>query len=291
VTFSGYSISGADAADYALRQPATSSANITAAWLTITASNQGKTYGFGGTSAALGTSAFTDSGLLGSDSVSSVTLSTNATTSTSGNYNAGTWTITPSAVHFSTGSSGNYSISYVSGTLTVTPAALTITANNQSRVYDQPNPPLTASYQGFVNGDTAASLTAPVTLSTPAVLASFAGSYKILVGGAASPNYAIRFVSGTLAIMPPTNPVVLGRIAFVTSLYHDLLLTSPGPADLFSWLQQLNMGRSELYVALAINQSPAHLAVLHAHHGVGISFAVALKHAEKAQQQAIQNAP
>src|SRR5208337_1227342 len=107
----------------------------------------------------------------------------------------------------------------------------------------------------------------------------------------ASPNYAIRFVSGTLAIMPPTDPVVLGRIAFVTSLYHDLLLTSPGPADLFSWLQQLYRGRPELYVASVINQSPAHLAVLHAHHGVGISFAVALKHAEKAQQQAIQNAP
>src|SRR5208337_4872261 len=89
VTFSGYSISGADAGDYALSQPASSSANITAAGLTITASNQSKTYGFGGTRAALGTSAFTDSGLLGSDSVSSVTLATNATLSGSSNYNAG----------------------------------------------------------------------------------------------------------------------------------------------------------------------------------------------------------
>ena len=290
VTFSGYSISGADAGDYALSQPASSSANITAAGLTITASNQSKTYGFGGTGAALGTNAFTDSGLLGSDSVSSVTLATNASLSGSSNYNAGTWTITPSAVHFSTGSSGNYSISYVSGRLTVKPAALTITAINQSRVYGQPNPPLTVYYQGFVNGDTPARLTAPVALSTPAVLASFAGSYPIFVGGAASPNYAIRFVSGTLAIMPPTDPVVLGRIAFVTSLYHDLLLTSPGSADLFSWLQQLNTGRSARQVASAIYQSPAHLAVLHAHHGVGISFAVALQRAEKAQQQAIQNA-
>ena len=140
----------------------------------------------------------------------------------------------------------NYTIGYVSGKLVVTPASLTITANNQSRVYGQPNPPLTVYYQGFVNGDTPASLTAPVALSTPAVPASFAGSYPIFVGGAASPNYAIRFVSGTLAIMPPTNPVVLGNIAFVTSLYRDLLLTSPGPADLFSWLQQLAAPRSAL---------------------------------------------
>ena len=41
--------------NYALSQPATSSADITAASLTVTASNQSKTYGFGGTSAALGT--------------------------------------------------------------------------------------------------------------------------------------------------------------------------------------------------------------------------------------------
>ena len=97
VTFSGYTISGADAADYALSQPASSTATITAAGLTITitASTQSKTYGFGGTSAALGTPAFTASGLLGSDSVSSVTLSTNATLSSSSNYNAGTWDITP----------------------------------------------------------------------------------------------------------------------------------------------------------------------------------------------------
>jgi len=175
----------------------------------------------------------------------------------------------------------------------VTPASLTITADNKSRVYGQPNPPLTVAsyhYQGFVNGDTSASLTAPVALSTPAVLASFAGSYAISVGGATSPNYAIHFVSGTLVITPPTDPVVLGRIAFVTSLYHDLLLlTSPGPADLFSWLQQLNTGRSELYVACAINRSPAHRAVLRLHHG-GISFAVALQRAVKAQQHAIKNA-
>jgi hypothetical protein len=106
----------------------------------------------------------------------------------------------------------------------------------------------------------------------------------------ASPNYVIRFVSGTLAIVPPTNPVVLADIAFVTSLYRDLLLRSPGPAELFSWLQQLNTGKSALHVASVINQSPEHRAVLRAHHGVGISFAVALKRAEKAQRQAIKNA-
>ena len=45
------------------------------------------------------------------------------------------------------------------GTLTVTPAGLTITADDQTKVYGAALPTLTASYSGFVNGDTAASLT------------------------------------------------------------------------------------------------------------------------------------
>ena len=50
-----------------------------------------------------------------------------------------------------------------SGSLTVTPASLTITADNQSKVYGATVPTLTAIYTGFVNGDTPASLTAQPT--------------------------------------------------------------------------------------------------------------------------------
>ena len=53
----------------------------------------------------------------------------------------------------------DYTISYVAGILTVTPTALTITADNQTKVYGAALPTLTASYSGFVNGDTAANLT------------------------------------------------------------------------------------------------------------------------------------
>ncbi len=156
VTFSGYSISGADAADYTLSQPASSTANITAAGLTITASNQSKTYGFGGTSASLGTTAFTTSGLLGGDSVTSATLSTNASTSTSGNYNAGTWTITPSAASGS--GLSNYSITYdnASTGVTIAAKALSITGlSGTDKVYDSTTADLvtgSASLSGIVSG-------------------------------------------------------------------------------------------------------------------------------------------
>ena len=58
------------------------------------------------------------------------------------------------------------------GHLTVTPAALTITANNQTKVYGAALPTLTASYTGFVNGDTSASLTTQPTLTTTATASS-----------------------------------------------------------------------------------------------------------------------
>jgi hypothetical protein len=80
----------------------------------------------------------------------------------------------------------------------VTPAPLRITADNKSKVAGQPVPTLTATYSGFVNGDTPANLTTPVTLST--YTGNVAGSYAIVPSGASSPNYNITFVNGTLTI-------------------------------------------------------------------------------------------
>ena len=84
----------------------------------------------------------------------------------------------------------------------VSKAPLTIKADNKSRPYGQPNPPLTATYTGFVNGDSAASLDSPVVLSTAANGGSPAGSYPITATGAADANYAISFVNGTLTVTP-----------------------------------------------------------------------------------------
>jgi MBG domain (YGX type) len=91
----------------------------------------------------------------------------------------------------------------------VTPAPLTITAVSQSKQAGQPNPTLTVSYTSFVQGDTSASLTSPPSVTTTATTASSAGSYPIMVSGAASPNYAIRYVDGTLTVTPEAAPVTV----------------------------------------------------------------------------------
>src|SRR5207245_8172808 len=111
------------------------SMTVNTAALTVTANNQTKTYGFGGTSASLGTSAFSSSGLQNSETIGSVTLTTNDTTSTSGNYKAGTFTITPSAATGGTFNPSNYTITYAAGALTVNAQSLTITASAQNKIY------------------------------------------------------------------------------------------------------------------------------------------------------------
>ncbi|MDX1951328.1 MAG: MBG domain-containing protein, partial [Verrucomicrobiota bacterium] len=83
-------------------------------------------------------------------------------------------------------------------------APLTITADNKGNVYASSFPPFTATYSGFVNGDTPASLTTPVQLSTTAIFTSPAGTYPITAAGATSPNYQITFVPGTFTITKRT---------------------------------------------------------------------------------------
>jgi gliding motility-associated-like protein len=93
----------------------------------------------------------------------------------------------------------------VDGSLTITTAALVITADNQTKIYGSANPTLTASYSGFVNGDTQASLTTPPTISTTAIDGSPVGSYPIKASGAIGTNYTISYIPGILTITPSSS--------------------------------------------------------------------------------------
>ena len=134
------------------------------------------------------------------DDVVTASLSTNATTSTSGNWNAGSWTITPSSA--AGADVADYSVSYAAGTLTVSPALLTVTASNESMTYGGTVPALTYIYTGLVNGDASASFSGA--LATIATSSSNVGGYSITVGTlAAAGNYTIgTFNAGTLTVNP-----------------------------------------------------------------------------------------
>ncbi len=71
-----------------------------------------------------------------------------------------------------------------------------------SKPYGAPIPTLTASFSGFVNGDTAASLTAQPVLGTTATQSSpvCVGGYSIIPVGAVDADYNFLYVDGALTI-------------------------------------------------------------------------------------------
>ena len=187
--------SGATDPDYAISYVA-GTLTVTTAPLTITAVNQTKVYG-----AALPTLTASYSGFVNGDRlVKLTTLPTLTTTATASSHVVGS----PYAITASGATDPDYAISYVAGTLTVTTAPLTITAVNQTKVYGAALPTLTASYSGFVNGDTSASLTTLPTLTTTATVGSHvSGSpYAITASEAADPDYNTQYVSGTMTVTP-----------------------------------------------------------------------------------------
>jgi hypothetical protein len=100
----------------------------------------------------------------------------------------------------------DYTIAYVPGTLTVTRATLTltVTANNASRQYSDPNPTFTYTITGFANGDPSSVVSGSPSLTTTATTTSPVGTYPITAaqGTLAAANYSFTLVNGTLSVTP-----------------------------------------------------------------------------------------
>jgi filamentous hemagglutinin family protein len=160
--------------------------------LSITANDFNRDYG-----SANPTLAATYSGFVLGQSAADLTGSLSLSTAATASSNVGNYTITPSGQ-----SSSNYAITYHNGTLTVDPKALSITANDFNRDYGSANPSLTASYSGFVLGQSAADLSGSLSLSTAATASSNVGTYAITPSGQSSSNYSITYHNGTLTVDP-----------------------------------------------------------------------------------------
>jgi hypothetical protein len=121
ITVSGIILSGADAGNYTLTQPALA-ANITRATITVTADNKSRTYG-----AANPAFTVTYNGFVGTDDtnvlVGAPALSTAANINSPANDSPYTITVTNGTL-----SATNYDFTFISGRLTITPAVVTVPA-------------------------------------------------------------------------------------------------------------------------------------------------------------------
>lgn len=112
------------------------------------------------------------------------------------------------------------------GVLTVTPRPITVTANNLSRVYGNPNPALTFAVggQGLVNGDQLTGALASAAGATTGV-----GSAAITQGTlAASANYALTFAPGVLTITPRPLTVAADNLTKLAGLPDPALTFTLG---------------------------------------------------------------
>jgi len=141
-------------------------------------------------------------GLLAGDMVG---LSTNGYIANFATPNVGmAITVTVSGLTLTGANAADYTLAPLAGlTADITPATLTVSAVNNSKTYGLPNPPLTASYSGFVNGEGPGVLIGTPGLSTGATVNSPPGPYDITVGAGtlSAANYVFNFINGTLTVV------------------------------------------------------------------------------------------
>lgn len=139
--------------------------------------------------------AVTFTGTAGICSVSGTTLSI---------ANAGVCTITASQ----SGNTNYAPATPVTRVINVNPATLTITASSPSVIYGAPVPTITASFAGFVNTDSSASLTAAPTCTTAYTPTSAAGTTPATsCAGAVSSNYLFTYIPGVVTISPAAQTI------------------------------------------------------------------------------------
>ena len=133
--------------------------------------------------------------------------------------NAGTPAVLAGSTALTGADAGNYSLLWANGAGIINKAALTMTANAASKVLTASDPALTASYSGFVNGETAATA-AGLTPSLSRAAGESAGNYTITPSGTAT-NYTITPVTGTFTIVPANELLI--SVNNASSVYGNSL--------------------------------------------------------------------
>jgi subtilisin-like proprotein convertase family protein len=171
------------------------SLNVLPQPLTVSADNQFRTYG-----ALNPPLTGTLTGVQNGDN-----LSASFSTTADVNSPVGAYPVTPT-LQDPDGKLANYNVSYVNGSLNVGPAVLSVTADDQTRPYGVTNPVFTASFSGFVNGEslTNSDVGGTPLLGTLADTSSPVGVYDITnsLGSLTSTNYTFSFTNGTLTVSP-----------------------------------------------------------------------------------------
>jgi hypothetical protein len=227
------SASGNGLANYAISYK-TGLLKVAPAPLSVTAANFTKTYGTTLTLPSTPPTAFTSSGLLFNDSISSVTLASPGTVATATVY-GGPYAVT--AINAMGSGLTNYAITYLNGSLKVNPAPLNVTVNSQTKLYG-----VTITFTGTeytaptLNGDSLGTFaissagapgTAPV-VGSPYPIVATPGSASNM----AALNYAITYFNGAMTVKPA--PMT------ITASSNTMVINGPVPQITPSYVGWVN---------------------------------------------------
>lgn len=208
VTLNGVILTGSgDQANYRHTATTTDLSNITAATLTYTATPASRLFGASDPAFSGTVGGFVGGEAQGTATIGTLVFNTTATVASV----AGLYPINGSGL---TANNGNYlfvqaspnATAFTISGLTPPPAPppstpLTITADNKTKAYGATLPVFTASFAGFLNGDTAATVTG-LQFRTTATMGSNVGTFAITPFGATAANYSLAYVPGILTIAP-----------------------------------------------------------------------------------------
>ena len=246
-----YTLGGSALGNYSVTHQTSTSASITPKTLTLSgATGITKTYD-GTSSMPTGEPGYVSSGagsLAGIESGDTVTLSGRAAFDSANVVRVGgvvngavtNQNIVQGTVSLSGADAGNYSLSWTNGSGTINPATLTLTANSAAKFVTQADPVFTASYNGFVNGETAstAGLTGTLAFSRSASgpdgntsgSNELAGAYTgaITASGLSANNYTLAYVSGDFNIVGAGSLLVraTGTSTYGTSVGYSITSAS-----------------------------------------------------------------
>ncbi|MEA2337723.1 MAG: hypothetical protein QOE82_1730, partial [Thermoanaerobaculia bacterium] len=170
---------------------ATVTIDVARAPLSLRANDAAKLYG-----ASLPALTGTLAGVVNGDNITA-TYSTTATAASA----AGTYPIT-GQLSDPASRLRNYDVTLIPATLTIGKAPLLVKANDATKQYSDPLPTFSATFTGFVLGESPAVLGGTLLIQTTATKDSGPGTYPISIGGLTSPNYSITFAGGTLTVTP-----------------------------------------------------------------------------------------
>ena len=116
-----------------------------------------------------------------------------------------------------------FTIETTPGKLIINKREVTVTAENKSKVYGEENPDLTYLENGFVKGDSLATLNIVPTLTTTAVQNSPVGEYPITFSNttAETANYTISYTNATLQITTSPASNFAGTVSLADWKYGD----------------------------------------------------------------------